>query len=60
MLFRSKILAVHNFGAGDLFEIQPEAAESFYLPFTNEIIKDINLGEGILIAEIPDGWLKSA
>lgn len=47
-----KVKSVENFGAEDLLEIIPEniaAGTSFYLPFTREIIPNIDLKEGVLI-----------
>lgn len=43
-----KIISVQNFGAGDLLEIKPDSGESFYLPFTNKTVIDIQ-SESILI-----------
>lgn len=48
-----KVIAVENFGAGDLLEIQPKGTDSFYLPFTDDTILDIH--EDKIIIEIPEG-----
>lgn len=37
------LLKVENFGAGDLFEIAPISGKSFYLPYTENTVLDINL-----------------
>ena len=50
-----KIIAVENFGAGDLLEIKPSASESFYLPFTDDTVPEIL--EDKIIIEIPEGLL---
>ena len=50
-----KIIAVENFGASDLLEIQPDVAESFYLPFTDETVLDIT--DTTVTIEIPEGLL---
>jgi 16S rRNA processing protein RimM len=48
-----KVIAVENFGAGDLLEIQPKSAESFYLPMSNETILEIL--ENKIIVDVPEG-----
>ncbi len=49
-----KIIAVDNFGAGDLLEIQPLSDEAFYLPFTKENVPDIK--EDRITVVIPEGF----
>ncbi|MCK5375291.1 MAG: 16S rRNA processing protein RimM, partial [Alphaproteobacteria bacterium] len=40
------IIAVNNFGAGDLLEIRPaNGGESFYVPFHNDYVTNIDLEE---------------
>ena len=51
-----KIIATDNFGAGDLIEIQPVGAESFYLPVTDETVLDIS--DNKIIVEIPEGLIE--
>lgn len=48
-----KVKSVHDFGAGDLLEIQPKAGASWWLPFTREAAPEVRLGEGKLIAAPP-------
>lgn len=36
------VIAVHNFGAGDLLEIKPPTGETYLLPFTKENVPEIN------------------
>lgn len=50
------IIAVENFGAGDLLEIQPNGGESFYLPFNDDTILEIT--DEYLIIQIPEGLLE--
>lgn len=50
-----RVIAVENFGAGDLLEIQPASAESFYLPFNSETVPEIS--ETTIIVNIPEGLL---
>jgi 16S rRNA processing protein RimM len=41
-----KIVAVQNFGAGDLLEIESTAGESFYHSFAKEAAPEVNLKKG--------------
>ncbi len=36
-----KIIAVHNFGAGDLLEIKPPSGEAFLIPFNDDTVPEI-------------------
>ena len=47
------VKAVHNFGAGDLMEIEPVGAPAFYLPFTREAVPEVRVAEGLVIAVPP-------
>ncbi|MCF8495932.1 MAG: ribosome maturation factor RimM [Alphaproteobacteria bacterium] len=50
------VIAVHNFGAGDLLEIRPlQGGGDFLLPFTNANVSEIS-GERIVV-HIPEGLL---
>lgn len=51
-----KIIAVENFGASDLLDIQPDGGQSFYLPFTDDTILEIT--DTTVIIEIPEGLLE--
>ncbi len=49
-----RVKAAHDFGAGDLLEIQPaDGSASWWLPFTLEATPDVNLAEGWLTAVRP-------
>lgn len=48
-----EIIAVANFGASDLLEIRPPGAESFYLPFIEEYVIDIQ--KEWVTVYVPDG-----
>ena len=49
-----KVKGVHNFGAGDILEIEPGTGPSFYLPFTRDTVPELSIGEGRLIAVRPN------
>lgn len=40
-----KVKSIQNFGAEDLFEISPNAAKNFYLPYRDEFIINLDVDE---------------
>ena len=48
-----KIITVANFGATDLLEIQPPDSPSFYLPFVDDYVLEIN--NECVVVSIPPG-----
>lgn len=48
-----RVIAVDNFGAGDLLEIRPLSGQDFYLPFTKENV--LNVTEQEIRISIPEG-----
>jgi 16S rRNA processing protein RimM len=40
------VCAVHDFGAGDVLEIQPVTGHSILIPFTREAVPDVRLAAG--------------
>jgi 16S rRNA processing protein RimM len=48
-----KVKAVHDFGAGDLLEIQPKTGASWWLPFTREAVPEVRIADGKIIAAPP-------
>lgn len=49
------VIAVHNFGAGDLLEIKPPAGEAYLLPFTKENVPEITEEKLTIIPLINNG-----
>ncbi|PLX38527.1 MAG: 16S rRNA processing protein RimM [Hyphomicrobiales bacterium] len=49
------IIAVPDFGAGDLVEISPPQGPSVYLPFTRDVVPDIDLANGRAVVRPPEG-----
>lgn len=47
------IVAVHNFGAGDFFEIAPSRGPSLLVPFTKESVPIVDLDNGKLVVVPP-------
>ncbi len=54
-----KLLAVHDFGAGIIFEIGATKKDSFILPVTDACIPEVNPADGFILIAPPDGWLSS-
>ena len=47
-----KVIAVHDFGAGDMLEIKPKDKASFYHPFTKEAVPKVDIGAGRIVVKI--------
>lgn len=52
-----RVLAVANFGAGDLLEIKPDKGQSFYVPFTDKCVPGIDLAAKEITVDPPLGLL---
>jgi len=49
-----RVIAIHNFGAGDIIEIAtPGAAQTMLLPFTNAVVPTVDLAGGRVVIELP-------
>lgn len=48
------VIAVHNFGAGDILEIQPPAGGTMLLPFTEAAVPEIDIKGGRLVVVLPE------
>ena len=49
-----RVLAIHNFGAGDIVEIAPPHGPTILLPFTNAVVPTVDLKAGRVVIELPD------
>ena len=49
-----KVKAVHDFGAGDLLEIEPPRGSAWHLPFTRACVPQIDIPAGRLVVVRPD------
>jgi 16S rRNA processing protein RimM len=47
------VRSVHDFGAGDLLEVQPAAGASWWLPFTREAVPEVRLAQRVIVAIRP-------
>src|SRR4051812_15755449 len=49
-----RVIAIHNFGAGDIIEIAPpKGAQTMLLPFTNAVVPTVDLKGGRVVIELP-------
>lgn len=55
---QGKVIAAHNFGAGDLIEVEPAATpggkqQTLLLPFEREVVTEVNVAEGYICVRLP-------
>jgi 16S rRNA processing protein RimM len=48
-----RVIAIHNFGAGDIIEIAPPQGAAMLLPFTNAVVPTVDLAGGRVVIELP-------
>ena len=49
-----RVVAIHNFGAGDIIEIAPPYGATMLLPFTNAVVPTVDLAAGRVVIELPE------
>jgi 16S rRNA processing protein RimM len=49
-----RVIAIHNFGAGDIIEIAPPQGSTMLLPFTNAVVPSVDLAAGRVVIELPN------
>src|ERR1700704_6047792 len=49
-----RVIAIHNFGAGDIIEIAPPSGATMLLPFTNAVVPTVDVAAGRVVIELPD------
>jgi 16S rRNA processing protein RimM len=49
-----RVVAIHNFGAGDIIEIAPPTGATMLLPFTNAVVPTVDLANGRVVIELPE------
>ena len=47
------VLAIHNFGAGDIIEIAPAQGPTLLLPFTNTVVPTVDIAAGHVVIAMP-------
>ena len=48
-----RVLAVHNFGAGDIIEIAPPRGTTLMLPFSNAVVPEVDIAGGRVVIALP-------
>jgi 16S rRNA processing protein RimM len=48
-----KVLAIHNFGAGDIIEIAPARGPTLLLPFNDAVVPTVDLDQGFVVIAPP-------
>src|SRR5437879_9390128 len=48
-----RVIAIHNFGAGDIIEIAPAHGATMLLPFSNAVVPSVDLAAGHVEIELP-------
>lgn len=51
-----QVVAVHNYGAGDMLEVKTDGGRSAMVPFTDDAVPDVDLAAGRVLVE-PAFWL---
>lgn len=51
-----KIVAVQDFGAGDLLEVRPKRGRTFYVPFTKAFVPEVDMENGKVVADLPEDY----
>lgn len=49
-----RVKSVHDFGAGDLLEIEPPQGPSWWLPFTREAVPEVSISARRIVAVKPE------
>jgi 16S rRNA processing protein RimM len=49
-----RVIAIHNFGAGDIIEIAPPHGATLLLPFTNAVVPSVDLASGRVTIALPE------
>jgi len=48
-----RVVAIHNFGAGDIIEIAPPKGATMLLPFSNAVVPTVDIAGGRVVIELP-------
>lgn len=52
-----RVIAMHNFGAGDIIEIAPPRGASLMLPFTDAVVPTVDIAGGRIVV-VPPGEIE--
>ena len=48
-----RVVAIHNFGAGDIIEIAPPKGTTMLLPFSNAVVPEVDIAGGRVVIALP-------
>ncbi len=48
-----RVVAIHNFGAGDIIEVAPASGPTMLLPFSNAVVPTVDIQGGRVVIELP-------
>jgi 16S rRNA processing protein RimM len=48
-----RVVAIHNFGAGDIIEIAPASGPTLLLPFSNAVVPTVDIAGGRVVIDVP-------
>ncbi|RXG88664.1 ribosome maturation factor RimM [Bradyrhizobium zhanjiangense] len=48
-----RVVAIQNFGAGDIIEIAPPKGPTLLLPFSNAVVPEVNIAGGRVVIALP-------
>ena len=54
------VIAVHDFGAGDMIEIAPAVGQPMLVPFTRAVVPVVDIAGGRVVIDPPDGLFDAA
>nr|WP_321455226.1 ribosome maturation factor RimM [uncultured Cohaesibacter sp.] len=54
------IVAIHDFGSGDMLDVMPKRGKGYYIPFTREVVPELKISEGFVLVNPPEGLLDEA
>ncbi len=54
------VTAVHDFGAGTILEIDGPIGRGVMIPFTRDVVPDVDIAGGKVTVEVPEGLLEPA
>jgi 16S rRNA processing protein RimM len=55
-----RVVAVQNFGAGDLLEVEVEAGSTVLVPFTRAVVPEVDVSGGRVVVDPPPGLIGEA
>jgi len=55
------VIAVHDFGAGDVIEVQrPQGRQTFMVPFAESFVPALDVDAGFIVIDAPADWIEAA